>query len=413
MARSINQLTERKVSDLARHAEAGRHHDGAGLYLQIKEHESQSTKKPKSGKKPKPPLTCSWVLRYSRDGRERFYGIGPLHTVNLGEARERARKARLLLLDGIDPIEARRSQQEALRSEEQANITFKEAAEAFLDLHEEGWRNDKHRQQWRNTLAEYAFPKLGSRPVKVIDAALVNATLAPIWQTVPETARRVRQRIERVVQWVKAGRPQPNNGAARRVKHHNAPAIDDVPAFMSELRSRNSVSAHALEFLILTAARTGDVIGATWNEIDFGAKTWTIPAERMKAGREHTVPLSARAIEILRSLLTEKGNRFVFIGANKGSGLSNMAMLQLLRGMREGLTVHGFRSTFKDWASERTNHPNIVSEMALAHTIKDKVERAYRRGDLLVKRTKLMNEWAKFCAAVPAEVVSMKKVARS
>lgn len=385
-------LTVKKIAKLLK---PGRYLDAHGLYLQVMS-----------------PTNRSWLFRYELDGRERFMGLGPLHTITLAEARERAREARKLLLGGVDPIEARHAARDALRKEETERIIFKDAAEQFLSLHENGWRNAKHRQQWRNTLKQYAYPKLGMRPVKMIDTALINDAVAAIWQTKPETAGRVRLRIERVLRWVKEGKPLPTQGASRRTKNHAALPYRELPFFVAELREREGISARALEFLILTAARTGEVIGAKWPEIDLDGRTWTIPDERMKAGREHRVPLSDRAIEILKALPREKGNDHVFIGASKGKQLSNMAMLEMMRGMRPGYVPHGFRSCFKDWASETTNHPNIVSEMALAHTVQG-VEGAYRRGDLLQKRARLMRDWAKFATTKPVtgNVVPLKRQA--
>jgi integrase len=221
--------------------------------------------------------------------------------------------------------------------------------------------------------------------------------LAPIWAKTPETASRVRQRVERVVQWVKDGMPLPAPSAAKRVEHHAALPWQELPAFMADLRQHDSISARALEFAILCAARTGETIGARWQEIDLDGKVWTVPADRMKGGKEHRVPLSDRAVKILRDLPREKSSPYVFPGGKAKAPLSNMAMLELVRGMRPGLTVHGMRSTFKDWASEATNHPNIVSEAALAHSISDKVEAAYRRGELLDKRVRLMKDWSAYC----------------
>jgi integrase len=252
--------------------------------------------------------------------------------------------------------------------------------------------------------------------VKALDDAVINTALAPIWQEVPETAGRVRQRIDRVIAWVKAGMPLPKVKLSQRARNHPALPYAEIPLFMAELRDREGISARALEFLILTASRTAEVLGATWNEFDLINKLWLIPAERMKASREHRIPLSEAAIDVLKSLPKEAKNPHVFIGGRKGQGLSNMAMLELLRGMRPGLTVHGFRSTFKDWAAEQTNYPNIVSEMALAHRIPDRVEAAYRRGDLLEKRRRLMRDWAKYSlskpvAAVGENVVTLKRTA--
>jgi integrase len=314
-----------------------------------------------------------------------------------------------LLADGIDPIEARLASRDLLAKEARERLTFKDAAEQFLSVHEAGWRNDKHRKQWRNSLKVHAFPILGERPVAAIDQALINGAVSSIWATTPETARRVRDRIERICQWVKDGMPLPTrNGKVKR--SHPALSWQEMPAFMVELRQRGSVSARALEFTILTAARTGETIGARWSEMDLDQKIWTVPAARMKSHRPHRVPLSAAVIEILKTLPTEKGNPFVFIGGREGQPLSNMAMLQLLRGVKgDGLTVHGFRSAFKDWAAEATSAPNMVSEAALAHVVGDKTEAAYRRGDLFAKRAKLMAEWARYCHSTPAEQVDLGK----
>jgi integrase len=369
------KLTAIKV---ARTNKPGRYGDGRGLWLHVS----------KSGNK-------SWVLRYMVDKTARELGLGPVHLVGLADAREAARKAQRMILEGLDPIEQRRSAWDARRNATGTAMSFKVAALRYLSVHEDGWRNAKHRKQWRSTLEQYAFPTLGDRPVAAIDGALVTSAVAPIWQSTPETASRVKQRIERILQWVKDGMPLPAPSKTRRVKHHSAMPWAGVPGFMTELRARSSVSARALEFLILTATRTSETINACWNEFDLDQSVWLIPDERMKAGKPHRVPLSARAVEILKGLPREAD--YVFIGARVGQPLSNMAMLELLRGMRPGLTVHGFRSAFKDWCAENTNFPNIVSEAALAHTIPDKVEKAYRRGDLLEKRRDLMLAWDAYC----------------
>ncbi|WP_428660485.1 tyrosine-type recombinase/integrase [Reyranella sp.] len=399
MARGINKLS---VKAVAAAREPGLYGDGGNLYLQVADIDGAGP-------------TKSWVLRYMIDGRARKMGLGSINDFSLAEARERARQIRQKLADGVDPIEARLAARDAARKETAENVTFKAAAEKFLEVHEAGWRNDKHKAQWRSTLASYAFPSLGTRPVKAVDAPLINAALAPIWAKTPETASRVRQRVERVVQWVKDGMPLPATAKAKRVAHHAALPWQEIPAFMAELRQRDSISARALEFTVLCAARTGETIGATWPEIDLDGKVWTVPAARMKAGKDHRVPLSDRVVEILRDLPREKGAPYVFPGGKEKSPLSNMAMLELVRGMRPGLTVHGFRSVFKDWASESTNYPNIVSEAALAHTISDKVEAAYRRGELLEKRQKLMRDWSAYCARPPvvgANVVEIASRAR-
>ena len=273
-------------------------------------------------------------------------------------------------------------------------------------MHADGWRNTKHRAQWKSTLTEHAFPKLGDRAVATIDAAMINEAVQAIWTKTPETARRVRGRIERIVQWVRDGKPLPGAGKNGK-RNHPALPWQELPQFMSELRQRQGVSARALEFAILTAARTGETIGATWDEIDLDAKIWTIPGERMKAARAHRVPLSAPVLALLKGLHREDGNQFVFIGARGGVGLSNMAMLEQVRGMRPGLTTHGFRATFKTWCDETQHVENAVVEAALAHITGDKVEAAYRRGDMITKRHKLMTEWARYCASAPAEIARL------
>jgi integrase len=397
MARGINKLSAKAVLAAK---EPGLYGDGGNLYLQVADVDGNGP-------------TKSWILRYMVAGRARKMGLGSVNDFSLAEARERARLARQQLADGIDPIEARLAARDAARRDADENITFKAAAEKFIDAHEASWRNEKHRAQWRSTLKAYAYGSLGDRPVKALDAALINGALASIWKKKPETASRVRQRIERVIQWIKDGKPQPAAGKAKRVTHHPALPWQEIPAFMAELRERNGISARALEFLILTAARTGEVIGAKWDEIDLHAKVWTIPADRMKAGKEHRVPLSDRAIQILSEVPAEKGSPYVFPGTKAKSPLSNMSMLEMVRGMRRGITVHGFRASFKTWASEATNHPNIVSEAALAHTVKDAVEKAYRRGELIEKRARLMNDWAAYCSrpTVPAGNVTPLRAA--
>jgi integrase len=374
MGRTLGRLSALE----ARKAREGMHADGGGLYLQVTSKDARS-----------------WIFRYAIDGRERYMGLGSCNDFSLAEARERARSARQLLADGFDPIETRLSDRDKRRADEAARITFKEAAEKFITVHEANWKNPKHRLQWRNSLKDYAYGTLGNRPVSAVDGALISQALASIWTTKAETARRVKQRIERVVQWVKDGMPLPAPGKAKRVKHHKAMPYTELPEFMAELRDRNSLSAKALEFTVLTVARTNETIGARWDEIDLPGKVWTIPAARMKAGKEHRVPLSERAIQILKGL-PHKAHGYVF--SNHKKPLSNMAMLEMVRGMLgKGATVHGFRSTFTDWAHERTSYPKVVVDMALAHAIGDKVEAAYRRGDLFDKRKRLMADWARYC----------------
>jgi integrase len=296
------------------------------------------------------------------------------------------------------------------------STTFKQAAEQYIRAHKEGWRNTKHTAQWDSTLATYVYAEFGSLSVQGIDTALVLKVLEPIWTTKPETAGRVRGRIERILDWAKVrGFRQGDNPArwrghldhllparakVRRVKHHAALPYGKLPDFLTSLREQEGIAARALEFTILTAARTGETIGATLDEINLVQRVWTISAGRMKAGREHRVPLSGRALTIIEAMTKARteADQFLFPGGRTGKPLSNMAMTETLRRMnRSDITVHGFRSTFRDWAAERTNHPSEVVEMALAHAIGNKVEEAYRRGDLFDKRRRLMADWSRYC----------------
>ena len=297
-------------------------------------------------------------------------------------------------------------------------MTFRECGEAYIAAHETSWRNLKHRQQWRNTLDTYVYPLLGDMPVRAIDTGLVMQVIDPIWRTKPETASRVRGRIESVLDWATArdhrqgdnparwrghvDKLLPKKTDVRKVRHQSAMPYDEVPGFMAQPRGQDSISARALEFTILAAARTSEAIGASWDEIDWGMKTWTIPSCRMKTEKQHRVPLAPRMIEALEKLPREKGNPHLFIGARPGRGLSNLAMLELLGGMDgNGYTVHGFRSSFRDWCAEQTNYPRELAEAALAYVLKDKTEAACQRGDLFEKRRKLMRAWAGYCSLLP------------
>jgi integrase len=349
-------------------------------------------------------------------------GMGPLHTVSLAEARKRAAEHRLRRHDGIDPIEARRAERLQARLDAAKAITFKECAEGYIKAHRAGWRNGKHAAQWEATLGTYAEPIIGNLSVQAIDTTLVLKALEPIWTAKPETAGRVRGRIEVILDWAKVrGYRQgenparwrghldkllPARGKVRKVEHHAALPYSKLLGFLIGLREQESISARALEFTILTAARTGEVIGVRWSEIDLINKTWTVPAGRMKAGREHRVPLSPRALAILEDMQEHRhaDDGFVFPGGKPGKPLSNMAFLMLLRRMDRGdLTAHGFRSSFRDWAAERTNFPPEVAEMALAHTVSDKTVAAYNRSDLFERRRRLMQQWATFCTTPPAQ----------
>ena len=395
--RAGGKLTSLKIANLKK---PGLYGDGLGLWLQIS----------KVGARTR----SSWVFRFMLAGRARYMGLGPTHTISLKEAREKARLARQKLLDGIDPIEMRRRERERKQLEAARRVSFEEACKRYIAAHEPEWESAKHRAQWRATLAS-TFTEIGGLPVAAVDTGLVLKILEPIWRVKPETASRLRGRMERVLNWATTSGYRsgdnparwrghldellPNRSKMRVIKHHPALPFDELPAFMGELRDREGIAPRALEFTILTAARTSEVLNATWSEIDFAKKMWTVPAKRMKAGKEHRVPLANRALAVLEALPHEAGNNFVFIGGKRGAPLSNMAMLELMRGMRPGYVPHGFRSTFRDWAAERTNYPNHVVEKALAHTIADKVEAAYRRGSLFEKRRKLMTDWSRYCGS--------------
>lgn len=372
--------------------------DGGGLYLQVT----------KSGAK-------TWIFRFMMEGRRRDMGLGPVHTVSLAEARDEALNCRQLVRQGIDPIEKRKTERLSARAEAVKAITFKECAECYIKAHEPSWKNAKHIAQWTSTLTTYVYPIFGALPVAEIDTGLVMKVIEPIWATKTETASRIRGRMEAILDWATVRKYRSGENPARwkghldhllpsksklqKEKHHSALSYDQISDFISSLHKQNGTSARALEFTILTAARTGEVIEAVWSEIDLENKVWTIPGERMKAGREHRVPLSETALNILQEMAEIRTSDFVFPGNSKNRPLSNMAMLTVLRRMkRTDITVHGFRSTFRDWAAEQTNFPREVAEMALAHTIESKVEAAYRRGDLFEKRRSLMQEWEDQCS---------------
>jgi integrase len=406
MKRFGNKLTAAAVRAAAAR---GLYGDGHGLYLQVSAFD-----------------TKSWVFRYMLAGRARKMGLGPLHTVSLAEARKRAADARLKAHDGIDPIDEHKAQRAANKVEAAKAMTFKQCAEAYIKANESTWKNDKHAAQWQATFKEtrrgkLVFPAatvvINDLPVSAIDTGLVRKVLEPIWYSTPETASRVRGRIERVLAWATVAGYRTGDNPARwtghlkellpgkakvaAVEHHNALPYRDMQNFMAKLRARCGVSPRALEFVILTAARTGEVIGAKWDEIDLKTQLWTIPSVRMKAGKEHRVPLSDRVLEILEAL--PRVGDYLFQGARKNRPMSNMAMLELARGMREGLTVHGFRSTFRDWAAEQTSYPHELCEIALAHAVGNKVEAAYRRGDMMEKRRRLMADWATYCEQKPED----------
>ena len=398
-------LTQRRVE---RTREPGRYGCGLvrGLYLQISD----------AGAK-------SWVLRYERAGKERMMGLGSAAEFSLKQARERALDARRLLADGVDPLATKHASKQAAKLAEQRKLSFREAAQRYFDQHESKWRNPTHREAFLGTLGLHVFPVIGDMDVATIDTPDVLRALEPIWKTKSITADRTRNRIEAVIDWavVRGHRPAGTNPARWKghlsevlpaprkiapVEHHAAMPYAELPAFMKELRYEDDIGPRALEFLILTAARTGEIMGATWSEIDLGEATWIIPAERMKARREHRVPLSPAAIDLLKKLPREKGNPFVFIGRRPGTGLSHMALPWTMgrMGLKGAATVHGFRSTFSTWCHEQTAHSNHTIELSLAHNVGTEVERAYRRTDMIAKRRQLMEAWSRFCMAPPAKV---------
>lgn len=404
--RAINRLIATQLNKLA----PGMHPDGGGLWLQVS-----------------PAGTRSWSFRFTLHGKSREMGLGPLITISLAEARTAALEARKQLLDGVDPIEHRKAARVAAALAAASAKTFKECAEAYIAAHKAGW-SKVHAAQWPSTMATYVYPVFGDMPVQAVNRDLVLKVLAPIWTTKTETASRVRGRIERILDWARAEGFRTGENPARlrgnldhslakqskvqTVENHPALAHAAMPGFMSTLDRRNSTSAQALKLTILTASRTSEVRLAEWSEFDLKARLWTRPAKRMKGRKEHSVPLSDAAMAVLEAV---KGldTKFVFPGGKKETPLSNMAMSEFLKGVngdpakyvdrRSGrpITVHGFRSTFRDWASEETNFPHEVCEMALAHVIGNKAEAAYRRGELLAKRRELMDAWSKYCASAP------------
>ena len=404
----INRLTALKVD---RTRDPGLHHDGAGLYLQVT-----------AGKD---GVTKSWLYRFVLDSRERRMGLGSLNDVSLVEARENAANARKQVKEGKDPIEERRVLRSVAVLAKAKAMTFDQCRDAYISSHRSGWRNIKHTWQWSASLKKYVTPIFGDVPVQYVDVALVTKALEPIWATIPETASRLRGRIEVILDWAKVRGLRtgenparwrghldhllPRRSKVRKVEHHAALPYAEIGSFMTLLRERGAIAARALEFAILTAGRTGEVLGARWDEIDIDPRVWIVPADRMKAGKEHRVPLSAPAIAVLNVMRKVRQNDYIFPG-DRHTTLSNTSMLMLLRRMgRDDLTVHGFRSSFRDWAAERTNFPSEVAEMALAHSVSNKVEQAYRRGDMFDRRRRMMAAWATFCATAKENVATLRK----
>jgi integrase len=399
--------------DMRRLRKPGRYVDGDGLLLHVVTKERRN-----------------WIYRYiGEHGRERWMGLGSANDVSLAEARDAAQAARKLRAQGIDPIDQRRGEKQAAKVEAAAKTTFAQAAEAYITAHASGWRQARHPQQWRGSLAKHAFPVIGAMPVGEIGTNDVLRVLQPIWHTKTETASRIRSRIELVIDYatVRGWRSGPNPAIWRcnlkmllprkaqvhKVEHYAALDWREAPAFWAKLRTRAGMGAAALKFAILTGARSGEVRGALWSEIDMERAIWTIPPRRadnktgMKGGFQHRVPLSAAAIDLLtRERQFTDGSGLVFLGQRPGGMMSDMTLSAVLRRMGYGdLTVHGFRSTFRDWAAETTAHPNYVVEQAQAHAVGNAVEAAYRRGDLFAKRAALMDEWAAYLAQPAAKVV--------
>ena len=420
--RLMGKLTAAAVRGLVK---PGRYTDGGGLHLYVKDAERRA-----------------WVLRFMRAGKSRDMGLGPYPDVQLAEAREKAATARKLIREGLDPLEARRAAEAAAIA---TTSTFQTIAEQLLADKAKGWRNAKHQAQWGSTLTAYAYPVFGDWPVQDVDSEAVMRVLRPLWDRAPETGSRVRGRIEAVLDAARAQGLRTGENPARwkghlasrlpsprKVKateHHPALPWHRLGAFLAELRNRGGVAARAIEFAILTAARSGEVRGMQWGELDLDAAVWTVPGKRMKAGKLHRVPLSEPAVALLRQLHPDKpaADALVFPGARSGVALSDMSLTAVLRRMNtvpedkpppwrdgatgEPITVHGFRSTFRVWAGERGSYPREIVEAALAHTLRDKVEAAYQRSDLLERRRPLMVDWARFCAqpAPTANVVRMRE----
>lgn len=400
MARQIGKLSALVVG---RAKDKGLYGDGGGLYLQVTTTGSKS-----------------WLFRYMLKGRAREMGLGAAHAISLADARSRAAECRKLLASGIDPLGAKRTHEAKARLDAARSITFEQCASKYIESHKAGWRNAKHAQQWTNTLNTYAHPILGKLSVADIDVALVMKVLEPIWQSKVETASRLRGRIESILDWATSREYRQGDNPARwkgklenllprpskiqKTKHYAALPHEDVNGFLKALSNQEGLAAKALELVIFTATRSGEALQAKWDEFDLKKKIWVIPAERMKAGQEHRVPLSDSALAVLKPLHENRNSDFVFPGMKKDKPLSNMAMLVLLRRMgRDDITVHGFRSSFRMWAAEQTSFPREIAELCLAHTIGTSVERAYQRSDLFEKRRQLMSMWAKYCAQEKVE----------
>ncbi|WP_374625094.1 tyrosine-type recombinase/integrase [Pandoraea sp.] len=393
VAKELKALAVSKLSKPGTHAVGG----VSGLALQIS-----------------PSGSRSWILRATVGARRREIGLGGYPDVTLSQAQEKARALKADIQAGIDPVMARLEAASALRASQILEVTFLDAARRFIAAKSVEWQNTKHSAQWGSTLAKYAYPLIGSMMVRHVSRGHITEILEPIWTTKTETASRLRGRIEAILDWarVKGYRDEGTNPAAwrgnldkilaapnkaKRVRNHPALPIDEIPAFMAALRSTEGIGARCLEFTVLTAARSGEARAVTWNEIDLDKAVWTVPAEKMKAKKEHRVPLSPSALDLLRSVPTRAGVDLIFPSPRAGAKLSDMTLLAIMRRMKLDATPHGFRSTFRDWVGEHTAYPKELAEVALAHVRGDATEAAYWRGDVLEKRRQLMTDWAEFC----------------
>jgi integrase len=383
-------------------SEPGRYACGHNLYLQISQ----------------PWKTRAWIFRYQRDGKARHMGLGSAEYITLSQAREKAFALRQqMILNDVDPLEAKRQQKRERTLTGAREKTFRQCALDYIVAHEDGWRGNHSRKQWTESLTNHVFPKIGDMPIASVDVAAVLLVLDPIARDIPETAKRVKNRIAAILDWAAARELRLHDNPAKRsnllpkrrprAKHFSAMPYPALPAFITELRQRPEMAARALELAILAASRPGEALGARWDEIE--GDTWTIAGERMKTGRPHRVPLSARAVKLLAALPRE--GEFCFPGRRNGAAQYQNSLVLLLRRMGYAEpTAHGFRASFKTWASERTNYPREIIEAALAHVIGDAAEQAYARGDMLARRRQLMEAWSKYCAqpARSGEVVTLR-----
>ncbi len=394
MVQRSRKITALEVGKLSK---PGKHPIGDNLYLQIS---NQGTK--------------SWLFRFRMNDKTTWMGLGSVKIVSLADARAKALQHLQTISEGINPLVAKQTAQQNQILQESKRMTFDECANLYIESHSKSWKNEKHQAQWRSTLETYASPAIGKLPIESITTGLVLRVLEPIWYSKSETASRVRGRVERILSWatvrgLRSGENParwrghldemlPKRTEVQKVTHFKALPYPHIYEFMKSLQAKQGVSIRALEFAILTCTRTNETLGAKWSEINLEEKYWMIPVERMKAKRAHKVPLCDRACEIIREMNEFSQSDFVFPGDRVGKPLSNMALLEIVRGMNFDITVHGFRSTFQDWAAEKTTYSQEVIDMALAHIVKGKTERAYRRGDLFEKRQRLMSDWSRYCS---------------